>query len=134
MLILLLPLVQRLCHPGASAEVRILRLAATHAGLLVLATWGALAVAQVSPPDAASPQAPPSVVAPPRPAPGQGQGPVLRERLLRQAFEEADRNRDGLLSKEEAAAMPGLPERFGRVDANHDGRISREELRDAGGP
>ena len=131
MLILLLPMMQRQRPGPPSAEAMILRLAVVHAGLLGLATWGALAH---SAPDAASPQAPPSVVAPPRPTPGQGQGAQLRERLQRQAFDEADRNHDGRLSKQEAAAMPGLPERFDRVDANRDGLISREDLRAAGGP
>lgn len=112
-----------------------LAFAAIHLGLLTLAAWGALAMAQPSAaPDPASPQAPHAVVAPPPPNPGQGQGGLLRERLQRQAFDGADRNHDGFLSKEEAASLPGLSQRFDQVDANHDGRISREEFHAAGGP
>ena len=112
-----------------------LALAGVHMTVLTLATWGALALAQTPPvPEAAQPQAPPSVIAPPRPSPGDGQGHLLRDRLVRQAFEQADRDHDGQLSQEEAASLPGLPQRFDKVDANRDGRISLEEFRAAGGP
>lgn len=112
-----------------------LLLAAAHLGIMSLATWGALAWAQPSlPSDPASPQAPPSVVAPPRPAPGSDQTGLLRDRLLRQSFGQADRNRDGRLGQEEAAALPGLAQRYGQVDRDGDGWISREEFRAAGGP
>ncbi len=105
---------------------------------VVLAGWGAWAMAQVTAPgtavDPASPQAPASVIAPPRPTPGDGQPQVLRDRLVLQAFEQADRNRDGQLSREESAVLPGLPERFEKVDADRNGTLSREEFRAAGGP
>lgn len=93
------------------------------------------ASAQTAPvPDPASPQAPASVIAPPRPTPGDGQSRALHRRLVMQAFEEADRDRNGQLSREEAASLPGLPERFEQVDSNRDGQISRQELQAAGGP
>lgn len=107
------------------------------AGLIAMLTgagWQTAAQAQTALSDPASPQAPPSVIAPPRPTPGDGQSKALRERLVMQAFEQADRNHDGLLSPEEAASLPGLPERFGKVDSNRDGLISREEFKAAGGP
>ena len=125
---------QGLARPVSPGSV-LLSLAVVHALLLLLATWSALALAQASlEPEAARREAPPSVIAPPRPTPGDGQPRALHERLVRQAFEEADRNRDGQLSPEEAAALPGLAQRFGRVDSNHDGRVSRAEFMAAGGP
>jgi Ca2+-binding EF-hand superfamily protein len=40
----------------------------------------------------------------------------------------ADTNGDGMLSREEAAALPRLAERFDAIDANHDGLLTREEM------
>lgn len=135
----LVPLWRLFAQPLLSGTVSplglALRFATVHLGLMALATWSALSLAQTEPQtDPASPHAPPSVVAPPRPSPGAGQSPLLRERLVRQAFEQADRNGDGQLSREEAASIPGLPERFGKMDTNRDGQISREEFRASGGP
>ncbi|MFW6730141.1 MAG: EF-hand domain-containing protein [Synechococcus sp.] len=53
--------------------------------------------------------------------------PFLGERLL-EAFRRADRNGDGLLSLDEATALPRLHERFLRFDRNGDGVITLEEL------
>jgi Ca2+-binding EF-hand superfamily protein len=41
----------------------------------------------------------------------------------------ADTNGDGMISREEAAALPKLAQHFDEIDANHDGQITREELR-----
>jgi hypothetical protein len=45
-----------------------------------------------------------------------------------QRLADADGNGDGLLSRDEAAALPRLAERFDSIDANGDGVISRDEL------
>ena len=45
-----------------------------------------------------------------------------------QAFVRADRNRDGFLDAQEAAAIPGLLPLLPLLDANGDGRIERGEL------
>ena len=44
------------------------------------------------------------------------------------AFERADVNRDGVLSRQEAARFPVIEQRFDQIDTNHDQAISREEF------
>lgn len=47
-------------------------------------------------------------------------------------FQEADKDRDGQLSRAEAeVSMPGVAKRFDQIDANKDGRLSRDELASA---
>jgi len=41
----------------------------------------------------------------------------------------ADTNGDGMISREEAAALPMISKHFDEIDANHDGQITVEELR-----
>lgn len=43
-------------------------------------------------------------------------------------FKNADRNGDGGLSKDEAAAMPMIAKHFDEIDTNKDGVVSREEI------
>lgn len=43
-------------------------------------------------------------------------------------FSDLDRNQDGFLSREEAAAYPRLAEHFDTMDSDRDGRLSRNEL------
>ena len=44
------------------------------------------------------------------------------------AFHRADTNKDGKLSREEAAAVPAVAARFDEHDANKDGFLSLEEF------
>jgi hypothetical protein len=90
-------------------------------------------VSAQTPPDPGNPRAAPGV-APPRPAPGESQSRALRERLLQLAFQEADRDHNKQLSREEAASLPGLAERFEQVDSDRNGQLSGEEFRAADRP
>ncbi|WP_092001557.1 EF-hand domain-containing protein [Polaromonas sp. OV174] len=49
------------------------------------------------------------------------------------AFNRADQNRDGRLSRQETEHFPAVVQRFDQIDANHDNFISREELNRAAG-
>lgn len=44
-------------------------------------------------------------------------------------LKQADTNGDGMISKDEAKALPRLAEHFDEIDANHDGQITSDELR-----
>ena len=48
-----------------------------------------------------------------------------------QTFKSADKNGNGQLSGEEAAALPGLPRSFDQMDSNKDGSISSAEFDEA---
>jgi Ca2+-binding EF-hand superfamily protein len=54
----------------------------------------------------------------------QGQQGGFMERL-----KAADKNGDGMLSREEAASLPRISKHFDEIDANHDGFITFDELR-----
>jgi Ca2+-binding EF-hand superfamily protein len=48
-----------------------------------------------------------------------------------QGFNALDTNRDGVLSQDEAQALPDLAQAFNRVDTNNDSNINRNEFRAA---
>lgn len=48
-----------------------------------------------------------------------------------EAFDRADKNKDGKLSKEEAESLPAVAQRFEAIDADKDGLISKAEYMDA---
>ncbi len=44
-------------------------------------------------------------------------------------FRKLDANNDGMLSRDEVAARPGLAKNFDTIDSNKDGKLSPDELR-----
>ncbi|HZZ93270.1 MAG TPA: EF-hand domain-containing protein [Usitatibacter sp.] len=54
----------------------------------------------------------------------EGQGPMARLRA-------ADTNGDGLISRDEAKALPRLAKHFDQIDTDRNGQISPEELKAA---
>jgi Ca2+-binding EF-hand superfamily protein len=48
-----------------------------------------------------------------------------------EAFERADKNGDGKLSKEESENLPAIAQRFEQIDADKDGFISKKEYLEA---
>jgi Ca2+-binding EF-hand superfamily protein len=52
---------------------------------------------------------------------GQGRGA--------ERFKQADTNGDGMISRDEAKALPRILKHFDEIDANHDGQITADELR-----
>jgi Ca2+-binding EF-hand superfamily protein len=48
--------------------------------------------------------------------------------MVAQTFARADRNRDGFIDADEAAAVPGLLPVFAMIDINGDGKVDRGEL------
>ncbi len=43
-------------------------------------------------------------------------------------MQDSDKNKDGLISREEAKNMPRLEKNFDAIDTNKDGQLSKEEL------
>ena len=56
--------------------------------------------------------------------PGHGPHGHMLDRL-----KQADTNGDGMLSRDEAKALPMISKHFDEIDANHDGQVTMEELR-----
>jgi hypothetical protein len=66
---------------------------------------------------------------PGRPAPPASvQSPDPQPTSAEAAFHRADTNKDGKLSREEAAVVPAVAARFDELDANKDGFLSLEEF------
>lgn len=66
------------------------------------------------------------------PAYGTGAGGTRGARFA-ERMRAADANADGMISREEAASLPGLAARFDAVDANADGNITLAEMQAARG-
>jgi EF hand len=73
------------------------------------------------------------MTAPSQPAPAAAAGgtPTPETARYLEAFDRADKNTDGKLSKEEAENMPAVAQRFEQIDKDKDGSISKQEYLEA---
>jgi Ca2+-binding EF-hand superfamily protein len=65
------------------------------------------------------------------PAPAKPAAPSADTARYMEAFERADKNADGKLSKEEAENLPAIAQRFEQIDTDKDGSISKAEYLEA---
>ncbi|HEX4781929.1 MAG TPA: EF-hand domain-containing protein [Usitatibacter sp.] len=56
------------------------------------------------------------------PPAGEGHDPMMR-------LKQADTNGDGMISRDEAKALPMIAKHFDEIDTNHDNQITADELR-----
>jgi len=66
--------------------------------------------------------------------PGTTTSPATAADRLDAIFKRVDANQDGKLSKEEAARLPSIAERFDQLDKDKDGMLSLDELKAAAEP
>jgi Ca2+-binding EF-hand superfamily protein len=62
-------------------------------------------------------------------AAGAQPGAHHRHGMMMEKLRAADTNGDGLISRQEAAALPHLAQQFDAIDADHDGQLSKDELK-----
>jgi EF hand len=65
------------------------------------------------------------------PAPAAPAAPSADTARYLEAFDRADKNADGKLSKEEAENLPAIAQRFEQIDTDKDGAISKAEYLEA---
>jgi hypothetical protein len=92
--------------------------------LLALAAAGV--AAQAPQPSPAAPTVPANAVPPKAPTSPASAGAIV----IKYKLEILDKDRDGFVSREEAAAVPELLEAFERLDRNKDGKLDAGELAD----
>ncbi len=81
-----------------------------------------IASAQTPKPEAVVP--PPSQLPPQSPAAPTSPGAVI----IQYKIEMLDKNKDGFVSRAEAAGVPDLLKMFDKLDRNHDGKLDESEL------
>jgi hypothetical protein len=59
----------------------------------------------------------------------QPEGHKHRHGMMMEKLRAADTNGDGLINRQEAAALPRLAKNFDAIDANHDNELSKDELK-----
>ncbi|WP_374567706.1 EF-hand domain-containing protein [Ideonella sp.] len=103
-------------------------LAATLTLITPLASHAQAAVDPVPAPSLAPPAPPVEPTAAPAPMapPAPGEKP---QRLPHDKFAQVDTNRDGVISRDEAAAAPQLAGKFDEIDTDRDGRVAPAELK-----
>jgi curli biogenesis system outer membrane secretion channel CsgG len=73
----------------------------------------------------------PAAAAPPASAPDAAAGPAYTPSNIALAFSYIDANKDGKISREEAAGFRGVAKYFDEADVDKDGFLSREEFENA---
>jgi EF hand len=53
---------------------------------------------------------------------------AFTDEIIAKRMQNADKNKDGLISREEAKSMPRLEKNFDAIDTNKDNQLSQEEL------
>lgn len=91
--------------------------------ILAAATFAALSLSAQAAPGCPAGATPGSADCP------MGSGGARPGAQAQERLKAADTNHDGLISREEAKALPRIAEQFDAIDANKDGQISTEELR-----
>ena len=91
--------------------------------LLAAATLVALSTAAFAAPPCPAGATPGSADCP-MGGPGGKRGAQMQERL-----KAADANNDGMISRDEAKALPRIAEQFDAIDTNKDGQVTTDELR-----
>lgn len=100
------------------------------AWLLASAVWAQASAQTPSPaPDAAASSAAPAASAAPEAAvPAPPAVPKYSASDIKTIFSYLDRNKDGKISREEAAGFKGVARNFDRADTNQDGSLSFDEF------
>ena len=69
-----------------------------------------------------------STAAPAAPATSAAPATPAIDAEITAAFTKADKNRDGKLSREEAASLPAVAVSFDRIDSDKDGTVNKAEF------
>ena len=127
------PVKKQMIFPAASQRPKQPSARFNAPGLYACAALLAMsAQAQTTEPAAAQPTQGASQVQAAQPvSPAPATAPKYAARDIERAFSFIDTNKDGKISREEAAGFRGVAKHFDEADINKDGMLSREEFENA---